>query len=151
MGIFDKFRKMKEEKKDEKAQISNQSSGVKREVSFDISDLGLLSGLAPSEELKERFSNAGKMLKQKILENWKVDVDSQDYEKLIKLRTLVSPDPETSERIFQAKETYKHVLGTVAVLDFDKEELKGLVDCIRGMGGSGVEELKSKLSDAYSK
>ena len=118
MGIFDKFRK----KKEEKAQISNQSSGVKREVSFDISDLGLLSGLAPSEELSERFSNARKMLKQKILENWKVDVDSQDYEELIKLRSLVSSDPETSERIFQAKETYKHVLGTVAVLDFDKEE-----------------------------
>jgi hypothetical protein len=147
MGIFGKFGK----KNEEKAQVSNQSSGVKREVSFDISDLGLLGGLAPSEELKERFNDARKMLKQKILENWRGDVDSQDYKEMIKLRTLVSPDIETSERIFQAKETYKHVLGTVAVLDFDKGELEGLVGCIKGMCGSGVEELQSKLSDAYSK
>lgn len=140
MGLLDRFRKKKEKT------IVNRRSSETNKASFSVEDLEWLAVLAPSEELKERFRNAKNMLKQKILEHWKVDIDSKEFKDLIKLRTLVSSDPKMSEKISLARKIYNQVYGTVVTLDFNNDELKALIDSTKGMCGPYADGLRRKLS-----
>lgn len=142
MGLFGRFGK----KKGKTMEHDKPSNGSK-EVSFDIEDLRFLGALAKSEELKERFKRAEKMLNQKILDNLGVDVDSKEFKELIKLRTLISSDPETAEKIHQAREAYNKVYGTRVVMEFTREELGILRESIKFSHGTWMDDLRRRLSD----
>ena len=142
MGIFDRFRKKKEETKEHE-----KPSNGSKEVPFDIEDLRFLGALAKSEELKERFKKAEKIHKQKILDTLGIDVDSKEFKELIKLRTLRSSDPETAEKIQQAIETYNKVYGTRVVMKFARQELEILRESIKLSHGPWMDDLRRRLSD----
>ena len=142
MGIFGRFRKKKEKPKEH-----NKPFKGKKEVSFDIEDLDFLGAFAKSEELKERFEKAKNMQKQKILDIFGIDVDSEEFKKLIKFRTLSSSDPKMVENIRRSREVYSKVYGTKVVVEFTREELESLRKSIEGLHGSWTDDLRRRLAD----
>ena len=142
MGIFGRFRKKKE-----KPIEHNKPFKGKKKVSFDIEDLGMLGAFAKSEELKELLEKAKNTHKQKILDMFGIDVDSEEFKKLIKLRTLSSSDPQMRADIRRSREVYSKVYGTKVVLEFTRGELESLRNSIKGLGGSWMEDLRRRLAD----
>ena len=142
MGILGRFRKKKE-----KPEEHGKSFKGKKEVSFDIEDLDFLGAFAESEELKLRFKNAKDMHKQKILDMFGMDVDNEEFEKLLKLRTLRSSDPKMAEDIRRSREVYNKVYGTKVVMELTREELESLRKSIGRLGGSYADDLRRKLAD----
>ena len=116
-------------------------------MSFDIEDLKFISALVKPEELKERFEKAVEMHKQKIMDITGIDVDSQEFKNLIKLRTLRSSDPEMAEKIRQSKEAYSKVYGTKVVMEFTSEELAIIRESIKGSQGPWMDDLRRRLAD----
>lgn len=112
-------------------------------------DLEFLSAFASSTELKERMKKAELMLKQKAKENWDVEVGSDNWKEMIKMRTWVSRDPKIAEQIRQANDISRLVSGMVVEMDLTKDELEGLMNRIEDMGG--VDDMQRKLKDAHSK
>ena len=141
MGIFGRFRKKKEKPKEHRKPFKG-----KKEVSFDIEDLKFLRAFVTPEELKERFEKAVEMHKQKIMNITGIDVDSQEFKNLIKLRTLRSSDPEMPEKIRQSKEAYNKVYGTKVVMEFTSEELAIIRESIKHSHGSWMDDLRRRLA-----
>ena len=142
MGIFGRFRKKKEEPKED-----NKLFTGKKEVSFDIEDLNMLGAFAKSEQLKELLEKTKNTHKKKILDMFGVDVDSEDFKKLMKLRTLLSSDPKMVEDIRRSREVYSKVYSTKVVMEFTGEELRILRKSIEGLGGSWMDDLRRRLAD----
>jgi hypothetical protein len=142
LGIFGRFRKKKGKPKEH-----NKPFKGKKKVSFDIADLGMLGAFAKSEELKELFEKTKNTHKQKILDMYGIDIDSEEFKKLIKLRTLRSSDPKMMEDIRRSKEVYSKVYGTKVVMEFTREELESLRKSIGSLGGSWMDDLRRRLSD----
>jgi len=142
LGIFDRLRKKKEKTKEHRKSFQG-----KKEVAFDIEDLKFLGALVKPEELKERFEEAVEMQKQKIMNVTGIDVDSQEFKDLIKLRTLRSSDPEMAEKIRQSKEAYNKVYGTKVVMEFTSEELAIIRESIKGSRGPWMGDLRRRLAD----
>jgi len=117
-------------------------------ANLNIFDLEFLSAFASSPELKERMKKAELMLKQKAKENWDVEVGSDNWKEIIKMRTWVSRDPKIAEQIRQANDISRLVSGMVVEMDLTKDELEGLMNRIEGMGG--VDDMQRKLKDALS-
>ncbi len=122
-------------------------SSLQKEVSFDIEDLKFLKAFIKPEELKERFEKAIETHKQKIMKITGIDVDSQEFKDLIKLRTLRSSDPEMAEKIRQSKEAYSKVYGTKVVMEFTSEELAIIRESIKGSQGPWMDDLRRRLAD----
>lgn len=107
----------------------------------------MLGAFAKSEELKELFEKTKNTHKQKILDMYGIDIDSEEFKKLIKLRTLRSSDPKMMEDIRRSKEVYSKVYGTKVVMEFTREELESLRKSIGSLGGSWMDDLRRRLSD----
>jgi hypothetical protein len=147
MGAFGKlFGKRKEETKN----VEEKTKG-KIELSFNLEELGLLSIFAPPGELTERVENARKMLKQKMLETVGIELGSKEFKDMIRLRTLVSSDPETSRLIRNAKETYSRIYGMSVTMNFTEEQIKNIIDSSKHTCGPSADALRRKLSEAHKK
>ena len=142
MGIFGRFRTKKEKPKE-----NDKPFKGKKRVSFDIEDLDMLGAFAKSEELKELLEKTKNTHKQKILDMYGIDVDSEEFKKLIKLRTLRSSDPKMAEDIRRSREVYSKVYGTKVVMEFTREELESLRKSIGSLGGSWMNDLRRRLAD----
>ncbi len=117
-------------------------------ANLNIFNLEFLSAFASSTELKDRMKKAELMLKQKAKENWGVEVGSDNWKEMIKMRTWVSRDPKMAEQIRQGNDISRLVSGMVVVIDLTKDEIEGLMNRIEGMGG--VDDMQRKLKDALS-
>ena len=118
-------------------------------ANLNIFNLEFLSAFASSTELKDKMEKAELMLKQKAKENWGVEIGSDNWKEMIKMRTWVSRDPKMAEQIRQANDISRLVSGMVVEMDLTKDEIEGLLNRIEGMGG--VDDMQRKLKDALNK
>jgi hypothetical protein len=121
----------------------------KVEANLNMYDLGFLSAFASSPELADRMKKAEMMLKQKVQENWGVEVGSPEWEDMTKMQHWVSSDPEMAEKIRRAKEILRLVDGMVVAMELTKDELEGLMNGIKGFGG--VDDMRRRLQEAHGK
>jgi len=107
----------------------------------------MLGAFAKSEQLKKLLEKTKNTHKKKILDMFGIDVDSEEFKKLMKLRTLRSSDPKMAEDIRRSREAYSKVYGTKVVIEFTGEELRILRKSIEGLGGSWMDDLRRRLAD----
>ena len=118
-------------------------------ANLNMFDLGFLSAFASSPELADRMKKAEMMLKQKVQEDLGLEVGSPEWKDMTKMQYWVSSDPKMAEQIRRAKDILRLVNGMVVVMDLTKDEIEGLINRIKGMGG--VDSMLRKLQEAHDK
>ena len=101
-------------------------------VELGLGNLDMLSAFAPTDEMKARLSKSLTMLKEKARENWGIEIDSNEYKDMIRMRTWVSSDPVMAEKIGQANQITSQVINMQVVEEFTREEIETIIKGIEG-------------------
>jgi len=130
---------------------SISSGDERKELSFNLSDLDLLSMVKMPEELKKRVRDARDMLDKKALEICGVSPENDKFKEIARMQTLVSSDPKTAYLISQAKQTYGCVYGLNVSMSFSKKEIEEFTESSKSIHGPWADGVRSKLSNAIKK